>query len=209
MKQCQEELLRKKSLIIRNLQSTRISILDAIKTDPRLWDEKCFNFDFKSKANLLLEADISIQELTKKLEEIKEEAKRKANEERMTKHMDIFVKINGHKTITLEVQLSNTIWDLKAKIKDKIGIQPDQHTLFFNGKYLRDEITLDDYKRNGVFLRARTIELVRRSTIWNKNVQYNNLLTILLDRARKNMPTRIEKCYLLTLFFPFESACYF
>ena len=31
-------------------------------------------------------------------------------------------------------------------------------------------------------------------------------LTELLDRARINMPTRIEKCYLLTLFFPFESA---
>ena len=171
MKQCQEELLRKKSLIIRNLQSTRISILDAIKTDPRLWDEKCFNFDFKSKATLLLEADISIHELTKKLKEIKVEAARKANEELMTKYMDIFVKISGQRTITLEVQLSNTIRDLKAKIQDKEGIQPNQQSLFFYGKPLRDEITLYDYNIN----RARTIELVRRSTIWptNSYVQYN------------------------------------
>ena len=171
MKQCQEELLQKKNSIIQNLQSTRISILDAIKTDPRLWDDKCFNFGFKSKATLLLEADISIHELTKKLKEIKVEAARKANEELMTKNMDIFVKISGQRTITLEVQLSNTIRDLKAKIKDKEGIQPNQQRLFFNGKPLRDEITLYDYNIN----RARTIELVRRSTIWptNSYVQYN------------------------------------
>ena len=37
----------------------------------------------------------------------------------------------------------------------------------------------------------------------------NHVRELVLDRARNNMPTRIEKCYLLTLFFPFESACFF
>ena len=92
MKQCQEELLRKKNLIIQKLQSTKISILDTIKTDPRLRNEEYFNFDFKSKATLLLEADISIQdpaeraenrelEVILQLEELKIEAEKKANEE--------------------------------------------------------------------------------------------------------------------------------
>jgi len=40
-------------------------------------------------------------------------------------------------------------------------------------------------------------------------VPKSNQVTPILDRARKNIPTRIEKCYLLTLFFPFESACFF
>ena len=184
MKQFQEELLRKKNSIIQNLQSTRVSILDAIKTDPRLWDEKCFNFDFKSKATLLLEADISIHELTKKLKEIKVEAARKANEELMTKYMDIFVKISGQRTITLEVQLSNTIRDLKAKIQDKEGIQPNQQSLFFYGKPLRDEITLYDYNIS----RARTIELVRRSTnsIWTTNSYVQCNIAKLFNRRECN-----------------------
>ena len=72
--------------------------------------------------------------------------------------MQIFVKTLTGQIITLDVEPSDTIENVKSMIESKYGMHRDEQNLIFGCKYLEDQKILADYN----IQKASTLNLTRR-----------------------------------------------
>ena len=82
------------------------------------------------------------------------------------------------KMITLEVQPSNTIEEVKAKIHSQEQIPPDQQHLILDGKELEDQQTISNYEVQNKYFYLVTKQ--KSKTLFN----YNFLL--ILNKIQSN-----------------------
>ena len=79
--------------------------------------------------------------------------------------MQIFIKTLTGLTFTLDVELTETVSSVKCKIQDRRGIPPDKQVLYFAGKTLENDKTLNDYniqKESTLFLDKKYRMIINR-----------------------------------------------
>ena len=124
--------------------------------------------------------------------------------------MPIFIKTQAGKTIiTLDVKPENTIWSVKRKIADEIGLPVDKQQLTFEDETLKDndddevlpKAALENVERNmlekttdGANVR-RTFKFKRASTLKDYKIQRESTLCLIPIPWEADMPIFLPPLY--------------
>ena len=108
--------------------------------------------------------------------------------------MKIFIKSLTEKIFELEVESSESIKNIKHKIRTKENLDPSRQILIFQGKQLKDNLTVSDYNIQD----GTTIHLILRLNYGNKiYIDINEGKTIEHDYVSsdsiKNVKDKIHK----------------